>query len=976
MKRKILVGLLALLLAICSLCLVACGGGEQSGTQGGNNPPPQVDTGNENLPPAETYSATFNANGGTFEDDSQTLILSDLENNALLTAPTSPTRDGYNFIGWAMELDGTEQWDFSTNKITEDIILYAIWEQKIIEREVTYIHNYAGVEDFVQSTVDGLITYVPVRSGYVFNGWWLSDGQTATGEYILTQKWDTSEIVLEDDLVLYAEWIEESTLSSQLSAPSVSISQNVFSWNAVTNATGYNVQVFFANERVSGETITETSWTFPSSYDAGYYTIKIRATGDGVNTVNSVFTSKNYGHNILAVISKIDFDISTSVLTWSPVKNATSYELYIDGQLVDTLSYASYDMSDYEAGAHIIHIVAKRNNYQSSSVTETITKSRLKTPVIDNLYIEKNTGKYVLAWDSVAYSDTYILNVNGSEIKVSDANLYKFDNDATFWNGLNQLTVTISAFDSNADYLMSIATEEIKLSKFYKLTIDKNIDEGEVTASGVFYAPQTVTVTVSFDLNGASGTISSQSITGTNGIKYPSIPSRTGYVFRGWFTDNDCTEIYDFTKTIDEDITLYAGWHQIQTTGYGNYVIDITSSCNSSSNYYSSSMSRTSSSNAKYVYFTALTTGTYNLYCKNEYSSSNYGTYIYVYNATTGTTIQSNSLITSTSYSSISMSLNAGDVIYIRNYRYTSGYYANFYLYITGATMPSDGGLADTTYLVKGNNTFGAQESCDIEYNAEMTVTTELVSDYQFMGWYNGDELLSEDLSYTFNMPASDITYTAKFKTVPELSNFYFTATSTTYTITGLKDTTLTEITIPNIVTSIGEGAFRGCSSLTSITIPDGVTSIYYSAFSGCQIENATIPTIAIGYIKNSKLKTVVITSGDNIGSNAFEGCSSLTSITIPDGVTSIGERAFRGCSSLTSITIPDGVTSISKYAFEDCDSLTSVYYKGSEADKANISIDYNNSSLTNATWYYYSEYQPTGSGNYWRYVDGVPTVW
>ena len=106
----------------------------------------------------------------------------------------------------------------------------------------------------------------------------------------------------------------------------------------------------------------------------------------------------------------------------------------------------------------------------------------------------------------------------------------------------------------------------------------------------------------------------------------------------------------------------------------------------------------------------------------------------------------------------------------------------------------------------------------------------------------------------------------------------------------------------------LGISAFEGCRSLTSLTIPSSVTSIGAYAFKGC-----------------SGLTSLTIPSGvTSIGNSAFEGCRSLTSLTIPSSVTSIGESAFV-CSGLTSLTIPSGVTSIGRSAFSGCSGLTSL---------------------------------------------------
>ena len=124
------------------------------------------------------------------------------------------------------------------------------------------------------------------------------------------------------------------------------------------------------------------------------------------------------------------------------------------------------------------------------------------------------------------------------------------------------------------------------------------------------------------------------------------------------------------------------------------------------------------------------------------------------------------------------------------------------------------------------------------------------------------------------------------------------------------KDALIGDLIIPDtVIGSIPPYFFKNCHGLTSVTIPNGVTSIGYCAFKDCvNLTHVTIPD-----------------SVTKIEDWAFDGCSGLISITIPNEVTSIGFNAFRDCRKLTNIILPNSLTSVETTTFENCKSLTKI---------------------------------------------------
>ena len=166
----------------------------------------------------------------------------------------------------------------------------------------------------------------------------------------------------------------------------------------------------------------------------------------------------------------------------------------------------------------------------------------------------------------------------------------------------------------------------------------------------------------------------------------------------------------------------------------------------------------------------------------------------------------------------------------------------------------------------------------------------------------------------------------------------------------------LTSVVIPNAVTCIEYGAFQNCTGLTDIIIPNSVTSIGHSAFVGTEWWNnqsdglVYLDCYLLDCKGNNPKGEIKIKDGTKIiADNTFSSCSSLTSVIIPNSVTSIGNYAFYDCSNLTDIIIPSSVANIGKYAFRDCSSLTNVIIPSSVTSIGDDAF-YDCSNLSNFT--------------------------
>ena len=762
-KKRILLVLAILTMAILLSCaLVACTKAETQDAQ------------------KKEITISFDTQGGS------EITPITIRSGESLTLPKTPTKEGYVFDGWYLDSNCIEAYDDSY-VVSKNITLYAKWRELVAGEEFNVIFNLNyGTDNIVEKTTENrLITYIPVRQGYRFNGWYYSDGYVEGIGYILTEKYDTTIPVTQNGLVLYAEWVDSSTDSRQLASPTISVNGTVLSWDAVKNAEKYELKFYLGKNLVKTYSTTQSSVNIDSiGIDSGTYTLKARSIGDGVSHINSAETIKHISYKVLLPVSNAKIDVESSVLTWNEANNAETYTVYIDGARFGRTYLNSLDLSKLNAGQYVIKIVAERAGYTSSNATFTLVKSRLLTPTIKIERQPNDNYSSKISWSAIYNANQYVVVVDKKEVATTSDNYYVLkDSD---WGSNKKVSVSVYAKDSSADYLVSIPSEISTVTRTAKIAISHNIRN--VSLVKVIGKSYSSTDNLVEDYSSVDNFY--VGVDFGEPKKVVAIP-QNGYTWLGWYDKSGNlistkTEYIFNAGTSSSEIVAHWASYSValnkndNNAGKIGFSVDDMSTQNTVSQriVYGKEVTICASTNNGYTWL-----GWY----KGEEKVSDEQTYTFTmsdsdlaYTAKWSKTTISVSSSSAGSVSGLSSTYKVGDkvtVTAVTNNGYTwDGWYLNgekvssdlkYEIQITEESLQYVATWKYYTLTTSRNISAAGTENS--YWNQKVTVgdSVELVANtnkgYTWLGWYDGETLISSETTFTYEMPAESKTLIAKW---------------------------------------------------------------------------------------------------------------------------------------------------------------------------------------------------------------------
>ncbi|WP_138755500.1 InlB B-repeat-containing protein [Paenibacillus sinopodophylli] len=525
--------------------------------------------------PVSTYTVTFDSKEG-----SAVASLTGIAAGATITKPTDPTRAGYTFSGWYKDEGYASAWNFSTDTVSANTILYAKWTA-IPAATYTVTFNSQGGSSVASLT--GIASGVtitkptdPTRAGYTFSGWYKDEGYASA--------WNFSTDTVSANTTLYAKWTavpvstytvtfdskegsavanETGILSGATIAKPTDPTRAGYTFSGWYEDEGYASAWNFTTDTISANTTLYAKWTaIPAStytvtFDSKEGSAVASLTGIAAGaTITKPMNPTRAGYTFSGWYKDEGYASVWNFTTDSISANAT---LYAKWTAIPIVTYTvTFDSKEGSAVASLTGIAA------GATVTKPSDPTRAGY-TFSGWY--KDEG-YASAWnfltDTVSANTT--LYAKWTAVPVSTYTV-TFDSKegsavASLTGIASGVTITKPSDPTRAGYTFSGWYKDEGYASAWNFSTDR------VSVNTTLYAKWTAvpvsTYTVTFDSKEGSAVANETGILSGATVTKPTDPTRAGYTFSGWYKDEGYASAWNFTTdTISANTTLYAKWTKV-----------------------------------------------------------------------------------------------------------------------------------------------------------------------------------------------------------------------------------------------------------------------------------------------------------------------------------------------------------------------------------------------------------------------------
>lgn len=906
------------------------------------------------------YTVAFNSVGGS-SIGSITVV-----NGRTVAKPADPAKEGHVFAGWYKDEACTVPFAFGSEAITSDATLYAKWievEVGVLNYTINFDLNYEGASAMeAKQTLNGKLYEVetPIRSGYIFGGWWLSDSEEGDK---LTNKY-TDEMVFGQDTTLYAVWNEDANVIMP------SVSGNKIEWSGLGSGIVYSVTVTDENGEVVASNPNNGSTTFDIDWSllpAGEYKIEV-----AVESANKIGV-RYYTNKALNRVSL--FSVVGSNLTWVAVDNAESYYITIkcgnDSHVHTMLNNGestSYDFSSCamkEGGIEFI-VTAMADGYATSVSKAFVVNKELSKIAA----IAVNETAQTISWSPIENATGYVLSVISGDkeqsINLGNKTSYCYKEFAgnielrvmPVANGYNSpaytsVNVAKAAVATPANLRVDntvISWDAVNGATGYTVYVDGN-KVGDVTESTIDLASYLTDV-----VDGSDFAVTVVALGTANSLPSDELLVRYNVMY-GTLKYNNSTVTWRPVAGADRYVVKVNGKEVVSDLrGVNSYKVALPKAGKNTISVYYYNIYDEASSEASIE----VTAYTINLNPDNGEDTA-------VIYAAVGDELALPSTYVKNGYDFNGWYDMLGGSK-VNGVKYTAdvlsqpanlNLYADWKAKTYTVTFVYEDGDVDSSAPVSAQVTYGEDftlptpENVDATYAFTYWVTEKNVpssrvanafgESYKPWSIYELDEeneiKLYASWTKAFNFNLEDGKYTvqkndagihkANALTIPSSYKGIQVAIVGDFS----NCANLYELRIPNTVNTIESSSFEGCSNLTSIDVYDAAADNQfvqgpYSSIDGVLIVTRTNQdgSKEVAFVPENTSGTYVVPTGVTAISSVFAG-TNISEIVIPSTVTAIREGSFKGCSMLRTVTFKDGGSElyVDKDAFADCVKLRSV---------------------------------------------------